>query len=345
MSNKLQTLFPLIISDTDMNLLSTCQLKWFRSRCLHLSKTGFNNDLTAGAVFAKGLEITRHYFYNEDYSIKDAILLGKQFVLDEHQALINKAEEEGFIDNVELKSPERMALALETYFKYFNLDMQDYYPAIREDGLKAFEHTFTMELPINHPELNVPLIFKGKLDLIETWQGRYWGVDDKTTNKIAYNEGDKLLIQSQFIGYAYLAKVHGLDFSQFRVRKVAIQQKEIKIKEFVVPITPFILENWFNNMIRKLTNAKSVYLDYLDKFAGTVEDYNYFEASYGLGCTAYNRPCQFTQACSSKNEYEALLDIREDGLGRSPYKQTVYDKETEEKISLRDYRIKLGLDG
>lgn len=115
----LPTLFPLIISNTDLDLISICPLKWFRYRCQYLSKPGFNTDLSAGSVFAKGLEFTRGLYYNEKYSKRDSIDIGKQFIRDELAELINKAEEEGLFiqDKQLLKSPERMGLALGEYFK------------------------------------------------------------------------------------------------------------------------------------------------------------------------------------------------------------------------------------
>ena len=281
-----------------------------------------------------------------------SIDIGKQFIRDELAELINKAEEEGLFiqDKQLLKSPERMGLALGEYFKKFPLDDADYFPAQREDGNFAFEHTFTRELPILHPELNVPLIFKGKLDLIQKFGERFSGVDDKTTSRIQENLGTMLMANGQFLGYAWLAKQHGIKLTDFRVRKVSIQVNEIKIPdEYIIPLTPYVVDSWEESMLIKLNNMVTAYKKYISPetkiniINGFVNEQSFFLPDYGHGCTAYNRPCPFIPSCTSKLDGEALLDIREDGMGRSDYQQLVYEKESETKIPLTEYRKLLGL--
>jgi len=346
----LPTVFPLIISNTDMNLISTCPLKWFRVRAQHLTRPRFNIDLSAGGEFAKGLEVTRKLYFDEGCSKSDSVEIGKQTIRDGLNELIAKAEQEDLYvsDKQLLKSPERMAVALGQYFKKFSLDDGTYIPAKREDGSFAFEHTFTTELPILHPELNVPLIFKGKLDLIQKFGERFSGVDDKTTSRIQENLGTMLMSNGQFLGYAWLARKHGIKLTDFRVRKVSIQVNEIKIPdEYIIPMTDYVIKTWeeaFLHKIKNLVEQYKSYLAYLTYKNTDSRESMFFIPDYGNGCNAYNKPCQFITSCTNNLEREALLDIRSDGLGKSDYRQLVYEKESGTSIELTEYRELLGLD-
>ena len=344
----LQTLFPLIISNTDMELWSHCELKWFRERCQHLSKPGFNINLKAGGSFASGLETVRKLYFNEGYSSEDAVEIGSQTCIDLLQKQIELSLiEVPYSDRNFLKNPQRMGLAVKQYFRKFPLEDEEIVPAILEDGTRAFEHKLTIELPILHPELEVPLIFKGILDLIQKDRyGRTYIVDDKTASAIYANTGEVIIASGQQIGYAFLARENGIKVNECQIRKVAILANEIKIPEpYLIPITPFILEKWLVGFISKVNTMVEKYKLYKEsQLRGTENiETNYFFPDYYVGCSVYNQPCMFIGSCTSKGEYESLLDIADDGLGRSDFQQTCYNKENKERVSLQEYRNLLGL--
>lgn len=322
MSN-LKTIFPLILSNTDMSLWSQCHLRWFRERCQCLKKYAVNIDLEAGGAFAKGLEVTRKAFYNDGVPSQEAILLGYNTILD------TMYEREA--DSDPLKSPERMALAIVEYFRVFPLDEEEVIPCVLEDGSHAIEHKLTVELPFNHPELDVPLIFKGKLDSLSTSIGRTYIVDEKTTKQIAYNEGDKLRTSGQFIGYAWLARKHGIEVAGAKVRKVAIQVKEIKVKEFEFPITDYMIDLWERAMFAKVSAMVAHY----KQFQISEDFIEAFQPDYQLGCTAYNRPCRFMDGCTSVHGEKFL---------EAEFEQLVWDSESQTEVSLSDFRKLVGLD-
>lgn len=332
----MKTLFPLIISNTDMSLLSMCELRWFRERCQNLRKPSFNIDLTAGSSFAKGLEITREAFYNDKKANYEAIALGYNYILESmHSEMSDKAQ-----DTNVLKSPERMALALQTYFKKFPLESDTVVPAIREDGSHAIEHKITIELPILHPELNIPLIFKAKLDMLATEMGRTFIVDEKTTKAISSSEASLLQTAGQFCGYAWAAREKGIRVEGVKVRKVAIQIKDIKVEEFEIPITEFMIDMWYKSFIYKLTSMVNSYKYFIAQAgqiniangSDTIQDY--FIPDYQLGCTSYYRPCPFTDGCTSKYGEKFL---------ESSFEQIVWESEERKEIGLEEYRKLLGL--
>jgi hypothetical protein len=230
-----------------------------------------------------------------------------------------------------LKSPERMGLALKEYFRYFPLDNEEVIPAQLEDGTHAIEHKFTVELPILHPELGVPLIFKGKLDMLAQSMGRIYIEDEKTTKAIKSNEADLLATAGQFIGYAWLAREKGIITVGAKVRKIAIQVKEIKCEEIEIPITDYMINLWYESMLSKVTEM-------VEKYKATMEDNSFkshFVPDFQHGCTSFFRPCSFQDGCKSKYGENFIS---------SNYQQLVWDSESRKEIPLTEYRTLLGLE-
>lgn len=313
-----ETLFPIVLSNTDMSLWSQCKLRWFRERCQHLRKPNEKNiDLAAGGAFAKGMELVRKAFYQDKLPSSEAIQIG-------YDEILKSMHESGNNDD-SLKSPERMALALVEYFKEFPLENEEVVPSLLEDGTYAVEHKFTIELPIYHPELKIPLIFKGKLDMLATSMGRTYIVDEKTTKAIKSNEADLLATSGQFIGYAWLARKLGTPVVGVKVRKVAIQVREIKIKEFEVPITDYMIDLWEAAFFKKVQEM-------VDDYESTVAGGDFksiFTPDFGLGCTAYYRPCQYTAGCTSKYGENFLAN---------EFSQIVWDYNAKEEKSLAEFK-------
>lgn len=339
---QLLTLFPQIISNTDLSLLSQCHLRYFRERIQHLRRKNsvYNEDLSAGGAFAKGIQEVREAYYKKGLSEQTALEMGK-FRLQEEM------EKEEETDEGQLKSPERMKLALETYFKKFPLADEELIPVYDEEGKLGVEYGITAELPILHPETGEPLIFKGKLDLLGSENGKLYILDEKTTKAIPKNQAALLQASGQFLGYAWLAQQKGHKVSEARIRKVSIQVKEIKVEEFVIPLTQFAIDRWYEALLDKLISLVLHYDDFradLEFNDETPDETVHFTPDYQLGCTAFYRPCSFIDACTSKGGHEILYDIREDDDGLSAFKQVCWDAETRTEIPLRDMRIKLGLE-
>lgn len=319
----MQTLFPIILSNTDMSLWSQCELRWFRERCQSLRKSSLRNiNLEAGGAFAKGMEVTRKGFYEKKLPAQEAVEKG-------YNTILEYLHQPGMPED-SLKTPERMALALLEYFKEFPLENEEVLPSELEDGTHGIEHKMTAELPILHPELEVPLIFKGKLDMLATAMGRTYIVDEKTTKAIPYNQGDLLQTQGQFIGYAWLARQLGITVVGVKVRKVAIQIKEIKVREFEIPITDWMIDRWETAMLQKVTNMVKFYKDTMNG----VDFKDAFTPDFSNGCTAYHSVCPYTNGCTSKYGENFLA---------TEFDQLVWDSEARKEIPLAEFRTLVGL--
>lgn len=319
----MKTFFPLFLSDTDFTLWSDCELKWFRQRCQWLRKPAFNIDLTAGGAFAKGIELARKAYYDEGKTPTEAVEESYNYVLEHlHQ--------QEFVD--ELKSPERMALAVIDYFKRFPLDNDEVQPLKLSDGKYSIETKFVLELPINHPELGVPLIYKGKLDMLGEYLGRHYIVDEKTTKSIPRNQADLLSVSGQFVGYAWAAKQLGTPVQGVLVRKVAIQKAGNKIEQVEVPITEYMIDLWEQAMFHKVKLMVSKYSATLKSNVLDGESPANFKseflADFKSGCTAFFRPCPFREGCISKFGEEFL---------KTEFEQITWDYENRLEIPLEEF--------
>ena len=319
----MQTLFPLIISNTDITLLSECELKWFRSRCQWLRKDGFNIDLTAGSVFAEGLAMARKLYYELNFDEEEAVDNAYKHV---YQAL-HEAE---FQD--ELKSPERVSQGVRDYFRKFPLSDQYYQPVQLDDDSYAIEYKFSVELPIMHPELNVPLIFKGKLDMLASHLGRFYIEDDKTCKQISSKESELLETNSQFLGYAWIVKKHlGIDVYGANIRKIAFQKSGNKIEEFEFPITDYTIDLWYKSLLNKLQTVVDKYLEYKTDERSFKE---VFIPDYSLGCNSFFKTCPFKDGCLSENGEKFIA---------GEFEQIHWDSEERKEVPLSEFIKMVGL--
>ena len=330
----LDTLFPLTISNTDFSLLSCCEAKWFRQRCQHLVKAGRTDiNLIAGDGYAKGLELTRKLFYNEGVSAEEAIEHGYNHVLE-----VMGSQE---IDSEAVKSPEKMALALRSYFKEYPLESDEVNPVLLEDGKHAIELKFSIELPVIHPELGVPLIFKGKLDMLANYRGQIWVFDDKTTSQLkrvagtgrpdVLKEAEAFKASGQFIGYSWAARELGIKTNGSIVRRCAVLSKGIEHVQLELPITPFLIDLWYNSAITKLQRAADSYAKMKEQ---GLDFFQVFLPDFQTGCNEYFKPCPYMEGCLSKNgEYSFNKN----------FIQQIYDSEAKVYKDLSEFKKDVGL--
>ena len=312
--------FPEIISDTDVSLFG-CPLKWFRERCLCLKplQYEYNENLTAGVAFAKGLELTRLH-YIETGNVEEALEKGKTHILE----LMETEEEEDSLfgkRNLGYKTPIRVSQLLEEYLRQFPLD-QEYSPVpLTIDGNKGIEHTITAELPLKHPITDKPLIFKGKFDMLgKTEMGTLAIFDEKVVKNLTKNDQKFYSVKSQFIGYSWLCQQEGYgDVNNVYVRACAILKNEYKIAEYPIYITESMRKAWLSNLLETSLRFKSY-------FKVQSKNSTYFNPSFSSECNKYFTPCQYTNLCTGEDT-------------ETEYKQITWDKDTRKEIPLVDYKL------
>jgi len=301
--------FPEVISNTDMTSWSMCEYRWFLERCCNfvpIKETAeVNPDLLAGGVFAAGLNLARKSFFEENKSEYDAIMLAENYVMDE----LSKVDYDD-----PLKTPARMSSAINEYFDEFPLDSEDK-PVYLSNGQLAGEQSITIELPFEHPITKKKLIFKGKLDSLISRYGKVHVIDDKTTKRIYKDEAARCSVDSQFMGYAYLAKTLGLECNDVLVRKVGLYKGGNRFEEIAITVSEYLQDEWYEGLLRKV----KAMLDCYENYKITKNERN-FSKDFKLGCTAFNRICPFSEPCRDP-DYRPLLF--------SEFDQIIYDRRDE----------------
>lgn len=325
----LQTFFPLIWDSTQLAEAKACQTSFFRRHIQHLNGEE-STDLIAGAAFAHGVHTTRRCFYTEHMSVDDSI--------NEGVAALIESYGEHYNFHKEAKSANRMALALESYFTEYDLRYDEYRPVTLEDGSHAMEYNLLVEIkdqlgnPILHPELGLPLLFNGRLDMLAEYAGDYWLVDEKTTGSYFSDKWPSSWnMRDQFTAYCWLARNSGRkeleQLNKVMVRGISLPTSSSKnqetrdkfysdistIKHMIAPSyrTDFMIENWHWSMVETIKEMVRKYEAY--KQEGDL--HSYFMKNGGSHCVSYGRNCFFTDSCMNKND-EKYLEVEEQFIWR-----------------------------
>jgi len=326
----LKTFFPLIWDSTQLAQAKACQTSFFRNHVQHLNGEE-STDLIAGAAFAEGIHTVRREFFTHGQPLKDALLSGIEALYVSYGDHIPRFKEN--------KSPLRMALALESYFNEYDPEHDDFAPVKLEGGNHAMEYNMLAPIVdlggkvILHPELGLPLLFNGRLDLLANYAGEYWMVDEKTTaGYFTENWVNSWNMRDQFTAYAWLGQQSSIpqlqQISKIMIRGISLPKSRSKdpntidafyadigtIKHQTAPTyrTQFMIDNWhlgMANTIRQLTDAYSRWKVSGEPF------HRFFTKAGGEHCVAYSRPCRFTESCMNPNE-EKYLEVEEQYIWR-----------------------------
>ena len=334
---QLDSIFPTAFSNSMMSDIWKCEMYFFRSHCQKLvSVNKKSSDLLAGGHFAKGCELVRKAYFNDNLSIDESIELGYNYILD--------AEDTG--DSI--KSNERMAVVLEKYFKRFPLD-SELTPVKLVNGEHAIEYNFEFDLGIPHPELEgVNLTYKGKLDGL--YERRFqdkrthcYVVDEKTTGQVSRIKGTKLpdlieeenmyKVEGQFIGYHWAARQLGIMTSGSLIYKVPVLTNHEDAFELTVPINEFMIRQWHHATVSKIEELAEKYKYYKEKqnSLGFLPQYAFYPSYTGNSCLAYRRLCAYAEGCKLPEGEEIIA---------SSMKQVVWDSKERKEITLKEYKEK-----
>lgn len=239
--------FPQVL-DSSILLASTCPTKFFYQYCLNLSPVSKSIHLHAGGAFAHGIETVRKSFYLNKLPLDQALY-------DGWRSLINYW---GVYDEVPLEGSGsykdfiNVSAALFDYFRNYDPRTDYIQPYIKHDGSPAVEFTFSIPLPINHPDTGEPLIYAGRCDMIGQYQNSACGVDEKTSYSFSQDWSKNFIMRGQFIGYTWAMQSFDIPVNMFIVRGIAIQQKSIKHLEAILTFPQWQIDRWYEEMLAKV---------------------------------------------------------------------------------------------
>lgn len=278
---------PAYVDSTMMDTMSSCQAKGFWSGVMHLRHGQKSTDLIAGGAYAKGLEVFRRAYYEQEYEFDPAV---EAAVL---ATIVEYGDHELPPDSKKAKTWDRTVTALLSYLREWDPRMDKLKPT-------GIEFSFAIPLPINHPVTGDPLLYTGRCDMIGERDGIRYVVDDKTTGAFSATWAESWRIRGQFSGYCWAAREYGYDVKGAVVRGTAIQKTQIKHLEIITPRTPSQIERWYTNMLATLRWNMAFHGEALNQWAmgKPIRDVsNVYIKNYGSVCSQYGN-CAYLSLCA-----------------------------------------------
>lgn len=280
--------FPEVIDDTLMRTIKECEGKAWLMYVNHWKPKGESVHLHAGAAWARGLEVARKEFWDNERSAEDAIPLGAMALMESYGDFVPPEEGSG-----SAKTLERMLSAFEYYFDEFPLDrgtgpLADGRPIRTEIG-HCVEFSFAEPLDLPHPETGEPLIYSGRTDMIAHWAGGIYIWDDKTASQLGASWGQQWDLRSQFTGYVWAARRAGFKVDGVIANGLAILKTKFNRDRAITNRSAWEVDRWYTQTLRVLRR-------FIDSWrAGE------FEWNLADSCSSYGG-CAFRPICKSPPE-------------------------------------------
>lgn len=275
--------FPPVLDNTMIRAWRSCPKKFWWSFQRHLHPTDASVHLVAGGAFAKGLEVTRKCFFDQELSFDNAIARGGI-------ALLNEYGEFEPSPRYDRKSALNVLGALGKYFMEWPIDslLRPYRPP--HNDKHAIEYSFGAPIPeVKHPESGKELLYAGRFDMIAQYGdsgGIIIGCDDKTASQL----GDSWLAQwplsNQTLGYTWGALQNGLKLSGFQVRGTSLLANSYGHSESTQMFSAWKVEAFERNLIQ---TVRAMVNDW---------ESNSWRMDLGPSCSSYGG-CPFMLLCDS----------------------------------------------
>lgn len=274
--------FPEYIDNSMRSAFVKCPENWARAYLSNLEPKGGSIHLVAGKAFARGLEVARRKFFDENETSDMAIVAG----------IIAMREEFGTFEVPERftqKGPDNLAKAIVDYFDEYPLEPNPIKPHRLANGKSCVEFSFALPLEINHPETGNPLLYAGRFDMLAEYQDTLFAVDEKTASQLGQQWANNWDLDSQFTGYIWAARQYGYPVSGAVIRGVSLLKTGFGHAQHIIYRNDFHFDQWLDNLYDNIENMirywnRGWFPKALDKSA----------------CNSYGG-CSFRKLCSSPN--------------------------------------------
>ena len=271
--------FPQTIDSTMRKSFVSCETKFLYEYCYNRRKGEPGPDLHAGKAYAAGLEAARIAYWSKSTSKEEALALGIERLISEW------GDYEPPEDHP--KQLHRMIGALEYYFTAFGWDT-DHIQPLMQDGKPAVEFSFAIPLPYNHPESGEPLLYTGRFDLLGTYNGSLFVIDDKTTKQLGASWLRQWNMRSQFTGYCWAAREYGYPVAGAIVRGLAILKTKYSHAEAIQYRPDHVISQWYDQLCRDIERM-------LDRWH-TRREAEHWQLNLDDACSQYFG-CPYEQVC------------------------------------------------
>ena len=285
---KIRPPFPTVVDNSMRSDMVSCHTKWYYAWLRKMTLSGGSIDLVAGGAFAKGLEVFRLAFHHEGLTHEQSL----------EKAMVAAITEFGDLrvpDKKENKGPDRVVTALAAYFERYP-PLTDYIqPYKAPNGKPMVEFTFSVPLPVTHPETGEPIIYGGRFDMVGTFNGQLIGVDEKTTSQLGEMWKRSWDLRAQFTGYTWAMQQYGFPVIGIMVRGVSFLTPNSKVAwngtghgfEESLQLRPqYMIDNWFEQLCSDIEKAKIAW------------SRGEYDQNFSDSCTGFSG-CMFQKLCSS----------------------------------------------
>lgn len=269
--------FPHVIDNTMRSEYKSCQRSWAWRFLNHRVGALPSVHLHAGGAFAAGLHVARRSFYDEGASPDAAVAAGWRTLIEEY----GDFEPTGTRVN---KTSHRMGEALVDYFREYPLGQDDLVPVKTATG-SAVEFSFTIPLPIAHPQTGDSILYAGRFDMLgQTPAGQVFVVDEKTTGSLGEYWLTRYALSAQFTGYCWAARQFGYPVTGAIIRGIGILKE--KFNHVAIPLMrpEWMVEEWYNQLLRDIGGMIKCWQEW------------HFEPNFADSCGAYGG-CDYLQVC------------------------------------------------
>ena len=270
---------PEVIDSTIVGEFVACPTKFYWSFCRKLGSLGGSVDLIAGGAFARGLEVLRKSFYGEKKPLPEALEQGML-------AAIAAYGDVAVPTYKETKGVDRVVSALAAYVEKWNPATDHIQPVFNADGQPLVEFTFSIPIPVKHPETGNPFLYAGRFDLVGLYNGQLIGVDEKTTSQLGPTWTNKWNLRGQFTGYCWALKTYGHPVVGMVARGVSFLKNSHGFEESLQMRPQWMLDQWYEQLIHNVERMVKAYND------------GWFDQDFGETCAAYSG-CPFQVLCTS----------------------------------------------
>lgn len=145
---------------------------------------------------------------------------------------------------------------------------------------------------------NYSIKWKGKLDVLERYQGELWVNDHKTTTVMGEKFIDDKIRSSQMLGYTWAGRQIAFSFNEplrgVRINALAMRSTGFEFKSFSIPYADLVISAWQAETLQACANQ----IRLLDAFlaSGAVNDNILVVPNRECCVTKYGR-CSYFDAC------------------------------------------------
>ncbi len=271
---------PEILDSTIVSEFVQCPTKFYYSFCRKLGSVNPSVDLVAGGAFARGLEVFRKLYYGSaKLSVQEALERGMIEAIAAYGNIVVPEYKEN-------KSLERVIAALGAYIEHYNPALDHIQPKLGPDGEPMVEYTFSVPLPINHPETGNPFLYAGRFDLVGLYRDQLVGVDEKTTSQLGPTWQAKWNLRGQFTGYCWALHQYDIPVVGMVARGVSFLKKSNGFEESLQLRPKWMIDQWYEQL---LANVERMVVTW---------NKGWFDQDFGDACAAYSG-CPFQPLCTS----------------------------------------------